>query len=185
MCVGLTKGAFVLREGTVARCASEGTSVAQLSSNKIVCDVAGSTCFAIEKNVTLRGCCCTQDTVYVWSASSLWVHDASAGEGTQLPLQTPLVAAHGNNFYTPSPRGIEAFSRSGVPVATLEIDPNDGRITVMSVRWFLYLFFITGLRFLFYTGLRPLPRRCHQLQRVVPVGREQARPPPLPRHFPV
>jgi hypothetical protein len=51
-----------------------------------------------------------------------------------LPLQVPLVAAHGNNFYTPSSRGVEAFSRSGVPVATLEIDPNDGRITLMSVR---------------------------------------------------
>ncbi len=123
----------MLQEGAVARCASAGTCVTQVSSNKVVCDVIGSTCFAIEKNVTLRGCCCTEDTVYVWSASNLWVHDASASEGVQLPLQVPLVAAHGNNFYTPSPRGIEAFSRSGVPVATLEIDPNDGRITLMSV----------------------------------------------------
>jgi hypothetical protein len=95
----------------------------------------GSSCFAIEKSATLRGCCCTQDTVYVWSSSNVWVHDASPGEGLQLPLQTPLVAAHGNNFYTPSIRGVEAFSRSGVPVATLEIDPNDGRIAVMNVRW--------------------------------------------------
>jgi hypothetical protein len=134
VCVGLTKGAFVLKEGAVARCSCEGTCVTQVSSNKVVCDVIGASCFAIEKSVTVRGCCCTQDTVYVWSASNLWVHDASAGEGVQLPLQMPLVAAHGNNFYTPSPRGVEAFSRSGVPVATLEIDPNDGRITLMSVR---------------------------------------------------
>ncbi len=133
VCVGLTKGAFVLKEGSVARCSSEGTCVAQLSSNKVLCDVMGSSCFAIEKPVTLRGCCCTQDSVYVWSASTLWVHDTSPGEGVQLPLHTPLVAAHGNNFYTPSPRGIEAFSRSGVPVSTLEIDPNDGRIVLMNV----------------------------------------------------
>ncbi len=133
VCVGLTKGAFVLKEGSVARCSSEGTCVTQVSSNKVVCDVLGSSCFAIEKSATLRGCCCTQDTVYVWSSSNVWIHDASPSDGVQLPLHTPLVAAHGNNFYTPSQRGIEAFSRSGVPVATLEIDPNDGRIALMNV----------------------------------------------------
>ena len=110
--VGLTKGAYVLKEAAVARCAADGTCVTQVSSNRVVCDVIGAGAFSIEKSVTLRGCCCTQDTVYVWSASNVWVHDTSASEGTCLPLQTPLLAAHGNNYYTPSPRGVEAFSRS-------------------------------------------------------------------------
>jgi len=69
-----------------------------------------------------------------------------------------------------------------VPVATLEIDPNDGRITLMSVRARVHTTFDcrhNNFPVLIFpshpSGERPIPRRRHQLQRSVPVGREQAR----------
>jgi hypothetical protein len=104
----------------------------------------------------------------------LWVHDACAGEGVQLPLQIPVVAAHGNNYYTPSPRGVEAFSRSGVPVATLETDPNDGRIILMSVRISRLLHCnCPCIKLIFFAGQRSFSCLCYDQQLFVLVGREQ------------
>ena len=69
-----------------------------------------------------------------------------------------------------------------MPVATLEIDPNDGRITLMSVRARVHATFArlhNTFPVLIFpshpSGERPIPRCRHQLQRSVPVGREQAR----------